>query len=259
MKSRFDSPNDDIVDSLAGIAAFIERQEQLDESFHELVALAAAALKTGHCSLMLLKQHGDAKQFRLKVFSHSGHLHEQAVTQEAGLDECIAGQVVTTGRAIRVDDISTSPYARKARRPQSGSTCFLSAPIPMYDKIAGVINFSEPLDRNVFTEHDLLLARLSGLLIGKSLQAAQLQNLMKSRYLHFAISQESAPFIDGTLSLDGRNAQEMAKILSRTFYREMTKAGFGAEDILGAATEIISLLSQRVARLKSKQSPDETK
>lgn len=259
MKSREDAPDNDVVDRLAGIAAFIERQEQLEESHHELVGLAAAALKAAHCSLMLLKHHDSAKQFRLKVFSHSGHLDEQTVTQETGLDESIAGQVVITGKAIIVDDINSSAYARKARRPRSGNTCFMSAPIPMFEQIAGVINFAEPLERKVFTDHDLLLARLSGLLIGRSLQVAQLQNLMKSRYLHFVISQESAPFMDGTITLDGRNAPEMAKILSRTFYREMTKAGFGTDEILGAATEIISLLGERVARLKSKQSSEEAK
>ncbi len=252
-KKRSEPLSVDIADRLVSMAGFIERQEQVDEALYELVRLAAAALQAGRCSIMLLKHKEGTKQFRLKVSSHIGHLPESAVSQETPLDETIAGHVVMTGQALCIEDIDCSPFAPKARRPSAGSASFLSAPILMQESVAGVINFSEPQGRAAFTGADLVIAKLTGLLVGRSLQVVQLQNLLKSRYLHFAISQESAPFQDGTITLDGKNTAEMAKILSRTFYREMTRAGFGADEILGAATEIISLLSERVSRLRTRQ------
>lgn len=249
----------DLVDRLVDLAHLIEKQEQIEESLSEMVThIAAAAVRAGRCSIMLLKQKEGPQQFRLKICSHNGHLVAVKIAEDTDLDESISGHVAKTGRALLVNDITASPFATKARHPHTNNSCFLSAPILSHEGVAGVINFSEPLGREIFDEHDLSVARLSGLLIGRSLQVAHLQNLLKSRYLLFAISQESEPFRNGTIALDGRNSGEMAKILSRTFYREMTKAGFSTDEILGAATQIISLLGERVARLKGKQKAEET-
>lgn len=67
-----------------------------------------------------------------------------------------------------------------------------------------------------------------------------MQSLLRSNYAQFALAQErNLEFIS-----IGQNPGSAAKILAKTFYNEMSKAGFGADHIITTATEILSLLSE---------------
>jgi len=43
---------------------------------------------------------------------------------------------------------------------------------------------------------------------------------------------------------------KVAKLLAKTFYHEMVKAGFGPDHMITTATEILSLLSKRLDKHK---------
>jgi hypothetical protein len=73
----------------------------------------------------------------------------------------------------------------------------------------------------------------------------QLQNLLKSRFAQLALAKESEA-LAGAMIPSGQDSGKVAKFVARTFYRELTKAGFGAEQIIDTATEIISLLGAQV-------------
>jgi hypothetical protein len=45
-----------------------------------------------------------------------------------------------------------------------------------------------------------------------------------------------------------QNPSQLSKLLARSFYREMTRAGFDFNQIIGAATEIISELASNVRK-----------
>jgi hypothetical protein len=45
-----------------------------------------------------------------------------------------------------------------------------------------------------------------------------------------------------------QNPDQVAKILAKSFYKEMTRAGFGSSQIVNAATEIIAQLSGSLHR-----------
>jgi L-methionine (R)-S-oxide reductase len=47
-----------------------------------------------------------------------------------------------------------------------------------------------------------------------------------------------------------RNPEDVAKILARSFFREMTKAGFESAQIVGAASELIDQLNHQLQQGK---------
>jgi hypothetical protein len=46
---------------------------------------------------------------------------------------------------------------------------------------------------------------------------------------------------------------KVAKLLAKTFYHEMARAGFGPDHMITTATEILSLLSERLDKHKDRR------
>jgi Fe-S cluster assembly ATPase SufC len=61
-----------------------------------------------------------------------------------------------------------------------------------------------------------------------------------------ALLQEAQERVGESVRLAYRNPEDVAKILARSFFREMTKAGFEPAQIVSAATELIDQLNQRL-------------
>jgi hypothetical protein len=97
-------------------------------------------------------------------------------------------------------------------------------------------------------ESELLAAIALG--VEKSVEMARLQNLLQSKFAQVALARE------GMFPPDLRHleTERFVKIFAKTFYREMTRAGFGPGHIIDAATEIISLLGEQVGRHSKRQS-----
>jgi L-methionine (R)-S-oxide reductase len=53
-----------------------------------------------------------------------------------------------------------------------------------------------------------------------------------------------------------RNPEDVARILARSFFREMTKAGFESAQIVGAASELIDQLHHQLQHEK-KSKPEQ--
>jgi signal transduction protein with GAF and PtsI domain len=231
--------SEDLTYKLHHLSAFIESQVSLDANLHELVLMAANIMQVQNCSIMLLKDEEDVADITLRVFAHSGHLSEVASREAMKIKEGIAGHVVTTGRPLFIEDIDRSKYA-PLKRGNYNSKGFISVPIIIHEKVAGVINANTPKRKPALTKKDFELLEVVSLLIGKSIQVIQLQNLLRSRYVQFAIVKEKemneVPFCHSN--------DELAKILARTFYSEMIKAGFAPDHMITTATEILTLLNK---------------
>lgn len=233
---------------LLGLASFLEQQGNLDESLEELAAMAANILNTGTCSIMLFGAGDKPDEFRLRVFAKFGQLPARAYSEAAKVNEGIAGQVAATGQALLVQDIRASDYLPLARRPDSASKCFISVPIFISGKVVGVLNTSNPNDQRNLDYNDLNLATFVALLIGKSIQVMQLQNLLKSRFAQMALAQEARDAVGSSLMAQQMDPSALVKLLANTFYKEMSRAGLERGHIISAATEIISLLSESLKR-----------
>lgn len=234
--------------NLLGLASFLEQQGNLDDSLEELSAMAANIMNVGNCSVMLFAVEDAPGEFKLRVFAKFGQLPKKAYSEAAKVNQGIAGHVAATGQALLVQDIQTSDYLPLARCPDSPSKCFISVPIFISGKVVGVLNISNPQNRSNLDYNDLNLATFVALMIGKSIQVIQLQNILKSRFAQIALAQEASTAVGNALAAQQIEPATLVKVLAKTFYKEMTKAGLGRGHIINAATEIIGLLNESLQR-----------
>ena len=232
---------------LQDLSNFLE-QGTLDDNLLQLAERAAKALTAEKCSIMLLKD-GESDDLRMRVCASYGALPDAAYTESIGKGEGIAGRVIATGRSILIEDISKSELASKARRTDDPRKSLISSPIPINRRIVGVVNVSGHARGDVFNQADLNLLEVIALFIGKSIQAIQLQNILNSRFAQLALLHEAEKSLEPLgVGVAVQNPDQMAKILAKSFYKEMTRAGLGSNQIISAASEIISQLSGSLQR-----------
>ena len=217
----------------------------LEHSLQGQARECARLLGADSCSIMLLSGAEAGKgDGRLRVHAHAGapgdRLPAAALEASIGRGEAICGQVLASGQALLVEDIGKSAYALLARRPEDPGRSMMSAPIRIEGRTVGVANVAG----TGFTQADLALFEVVCLFIGKSVQVAQLQHLLRSHFARQALAQETDGVPPGTY----RNPEDVARILARSFYKELSRAGFEAPQIVGAASEIIDQLNNKLQK-----------
>lgn len=221
----------------------------LEDSLQGQARECARMLHADSCSIMLLgggerQGKGSGKDERLRVHAHAGapgdRLPAAALEASIGRGEAICGQVLASGQALLVEDIGKSAYALLARRPEDPGRSMMSAPIRIEGRTVGVANVAG----TGFTRADLALFEVICLFMGKSIQVAQLQHLLASRFAQQALAQEA----DGVAPGSYRNPEDVARILARSFYKELVRGGFEATQIVGAASEIIDQLNNKLQK-----------
>jgi len=238
--------------NLISVAEFLEQQETLDTSLHDLASMVAQALNSHNCSIMLLKEEQKEGNINLRVKAHSGNLPMEAYTNSGPTDQSIASTVANTGEALLIPDIKTSVFADIATRSTHTSGGFISIPLIIAKRVVGVINLNSTIDGRTYNQHDLELATILSMFIAKSIYILQLQNLLKSRFAIAALAKDESM----SRSTPGSFTQEpekVAKILAKGFYTDMKHAGMGPDHILKAATEIIGLLQTSLERHKQRE------
>jgi L-methionine (R)-S-oxide reductase len=237
----------DIQGELQTFSVFMERHPNLDDCLEELAVMAARLLNTENCSIMLLKGDESAGDISLRVFAHSGNLPKEAYGEAKKLKEGIAGHVAATGKSVFVENIDRSQFAT-LKRGRYKSKGFMAVPIKVREKVIGVINANTPKKKRNIDRKDLELLSVIALLIGKSIQVIELQNLLESRYAQFAMaSGRDREGVNLKVSIH-QSPENIAKILAKSFFSEMLKAGFGPDHMISTATEILSLLDERLKK-----------
>jgi GAF domain-containing protein len=214
----------------------------MEESLQQQALLTARLVGADTCSIMLLNSGTDPAP-RMRVCATHGALPASALHASIGKGEGICGRVLESGRALLVEDIGESEFAPLARRPEASGRSLMSSPIRLEGRIVGVLNASSAPGVS-FGQADLLLLDVIALFIGKSVQVTQLQSILKSRFIQAALAREAPQ--DAKLAY--RNPDEVARILAKSFFKEMTGAGFGEDQIVQAASEIIAQLNSSVQR-----------
>jgi GAF domain-containing protein len=219
--------------------------DTLDESLKQQAAMTAALVGAASCSVMLLNS-GEGEDMRMSVYARHGNLPDEALQVSVGRGEGIAGRVLATGRALLVPDISKSQFALLARGRAGAGSSLICAPIRIDGKIVGVINAAGAAGQPAFGDTELRLLEVTALFIGKSIQVQQLQRVLDSRFAQMALLQEAKEQVGASVRLAYRNPEDVARILARSFFREMTKVGFAPGQIVSAASELIGQLNQRL-------------
>ena len=231
---------------LQDLASFLE-EGSFDDNMQRLAAVSAGVLNAENCSLMLLTED-EGEELCMRVCGSCGPLPAAAHKEAARSGEGIAGRVIATGKSLLIENIERSAFANSARRADDPRKSLLSAPISINGKLIGVINISGHLKGRSFTGKDLQLLEVVALFVGKAIQVVQLQNILKSRFAQLALMQSAEKDIGNALESAVQNPDQVARILAKSFYREMTRAGFGSSQIINAASEIVGQLSGSISR-----------
>lgn len=226
-----------------------------DDNLYRLTCIVGDLLAAHRVSLMLLDIAPGDRGPRLKLAALYGELPEAAWKEEPAAGQGIAGQVLLSGASVRIDDIARSGWKQQARRAdQDGS--FLACPVPIGGKTAGVLNISQPINRNAFSSADQDNAELAAILIGRAIQVGRLDRMLDSRFAQMAFTLEGATDACTMISLTAHDPDKVAKMLARGFYREMRHCGFTRNQIIHAAGEIISELTGSLNRHKKRLGGD---
>ncbi len=233
---------------LIGTTDLLAQQCDLEQGLRKIAEQASLILKTASCSIMLLNTELlEHETPSLHLFAHCGDLPQAAYREIQQFNQGIAGRVAASGKPICVTDIAQSEYITLARRVQAKGS-FMSAPIFFEQQVIGVINVNNPVDGRCFGMEELHFLEVFAQFVGKSIHTAQLQNILNSRYLQstlFNQNEMDQPDDGGCIAPD---PVKLEKIVAKSFFQELKKAGFGPNAIIGVAAEIISLLNQRLAR-----------
>ncbi|MGB9107078.1 MAG: GAF domain-containing protein [Telluria sp.] len=213
----------------------------LDDNLKQQAAMTATLVGAASCSIMLLNS-GEGDDMRMSVYARHGNLPDEALQASVGRGEGIAGRVLATGMALLVPDISKSPFALLARGRADAGSSLICAPIRIDGKIAGVINAASAAGHPAFGETALRLLEVTALFIGKSIQVQQLQRLLDSRFAQMALEREGTEHVRTAY----QNPEDVARVLARSFFKELTKAGFAPAQIISATTEIIDQLNTQL-------------
>ncbi len=143
-----------LVDASRAINAELESADV----FHRCAEQAAAVLDAEGASVILYEADRGELVFQTAVGPASDTL--VGVRFDASLG--IAGQVIKTGRAVRVKDVRENRhfFAGIDARTQMRTTSLIAAPMIHRDKVLGLIEVINPRDREQFTERDLELLKV---------------------------------------------------------------------------------------------------
>ena len=238
----------DISDSWAklhSLSEVFENEGDLDSMLNQLAQLSAHILSAEDCYIALCSGDENRETY-LGACAGAGKNGAKATQEAFPKTKSIADYVAENGQALLIQDITDSPFADMAAPGLDNSV--VSAPILSQGKTIGTITVSNPTHKPAFTSEDLHLLDFIGLMTGKSIQLVQLRNILKSRFALMALTKESEKTIGDALIDTVQNPDQMAKILAKSFYREMTKAGFSSGQIINAASEIISELSKNLQK-----------
>lgn len=213
----------------------IESRGSTAECLDELAELTARILGAKGCTILLLSEAevaqsglGDGSRF-VPVATPAGTPGAQLPAPVAALAGATAGIV----------------------RGGHGDTESMVSTILLHRKIIGVIHASSPLQESGFGKDDLDLLGILTPLIAKSIQVIQLQNILKSRFTQIALTKSDESAIGALMPGVMQNPNQIARILAKSFYREMLNAGFNVNQVISAATEVISELTASLRKHKA--------
>jgi GAF domain-containing protein len=239
---------------LLDVSNLLEKTSNLEETLQEIASISAQILDAHRCSIMLVtkSEHKKNGESYIQVFNHYGNLPPSAYQEVTKLNNGIAGHVAATGQPLLTKDIRKSPFSSVARYPKTENPSLISAPIIMAKKVVGVINVSGAIHKTCFDEEDLELLKLFADYAAKSFHVVQLQGILQSRFLEMAVVKE----------LEEKQAEEsitinpdpvrFSKLVAKSFFGELTKAGFGPNQIIAIATEVLNLLQNTLEKHKQR-------
>jgi len=254
--------------TLAGFSKLLDGETSLEDGLQEWATFTAQFLKAQGCSIMLLVE-STKKDPKFQFFSHYEAILPLSEPDLMDLNQGVAAQVVKTGQALLICDLSQSLFAflcpDLANNPPQG---LMSVPIYLGAQVIGAMTVNGCLEHASFQGADLELLNLLALFVSKSTYISQLQTVLRSRFIEIAVLRDweeqnksllhPSNLTTLTPSAIAPDPNKLAKIVAKSFFKELTQAGFDASQIIAIATEVLSLLENSLNKHKKRLARDES-
>jgi L-methionine (R)-S-oxide reductase len=191
-----------------------------------------------------MNQIGDVLA-QLDELAKSGGRHADEAEMKP-LADALAAALCAQSCAIT---LSSDSYATRAA-PCPGTTA-LEVPIAIGAKRFGSIHICRSTTASGFDGDDLEYLGLIGWCIARTVESIRLQCTLGSHFAKFALAPAGGRSVEQIVAASAKHPDKTARLLARTFYRELARAGFTCNQIINAATEIISQLSIQLRQRKS--------
>lgn len=238
------------LDRLKELATF-KPDDDHERAMSGLMDTVADMFAAGRVSLMLVDSVGSLGQM-LRLVALHGELPETAWNERSEESQSIAAQVLASRQSLVVNDINTSAL-KLVRRHSGEPASFMACPVPVSGIYAGVLNISKRENGQPFTEQDLAIAEFAAILVGRAIELGRLQGMLNSSFAKMALVLEEVSNSRSFIDLSIQEPQRMAKILAKSFYKEMSRCGLSPNQIIHAASEIISEMTNSIVRHQRRQ------
>jgi len=238
------------LDRLKELATF-KPDDDHERALSGLMDTVAAMFSAGRVSLMLVDSVGSLGQ-KLRLVALHGELPETAWNERSEESQSIAAQVLASRQSLVVNDINVSAM-KVMRRHSDEPASFMACPIPVSGIYAGVLNISKRENGQPFSGQDLAIAEFAAILVGRAIELGRLHGMLNSSFAKMAMVLEEVSNSRSFMDLSVQEPQRMAKILAKTFYREMSRCGLSANQIIHVASEIISEMTNSIVRHQRRQ------
>lgn len=189
----------------------------------------------------------------LQLCAHCGSLPREAYDHKRAQNKGIADHVLETGQPLLIEDIERSAFASQAHgQPEAGKS-LMSVPLCRDGTVTGVMNVRSRVAQTFTSDELQTLAWLSVVLV-RDMQVVQMRGALRSHYATASLQRAHGADYDAMVRAT-ENPGTLARLLARSFYRELRRMGFASTQIIGAATEIIATLgdSLRASQKKGKE------
>lgn len=241
---------DTILRRLQQLSATPEHATNLEACLKQSVAMAAQLLNVNNSVIALLgeAEPGEPGETMLKVFAIGADQGVSVSTDPLSQHAEVFGQVAAAGVPCLIENMSEASFLNLRHQQPGTFNSLVAAPIHINNKIVGILSASGHKLNRPFEQNDLEWIGMIGLLIGKSMQVVQLQNVLSSRFAQLALVREAKANLGVALEKAVENPDQLARILAKSFFREMTTTGFSTSQIIQASSEIIAQLSGSLNR-----------
>lgn len=236
--------NNQFIHKLLNVSHLLKTSTDLEDNLQQLASISAQMLEAQRCSIILISphQHPEKRDNDFQVFTHHGNLNFSVDKKVTSLEHDIASYVAITGKPLFSSDISKLPFADVVCYPKTENSSLISVPIILAKQVVGVINVTRAINKDSFAQQDLELLKLLAHYASQALHISQLQAMVQSRFVEMAVVKDlEETQAEQSLALQP-DFNRLAKLVAKSFFRELTKAGFGPNQIISIATEVLNLL-----------------
>ena len=241
---------------LHDLAAFLTSQAGLNKRLEALARHAAEATQAASCSISLLaEEEGGKPELKLFASTESGAASPCNALSSSGTCHTVAAWVLERGKAVLIPDLRCAPEREFTLAPPSlcmekgGS--LIGVPITVDDCMIGVMTLCNAPDKTAFGKSHVTMAGIAAALIGKAIQVERVQTLLRSRIAQLTLVRQQGAVAD-RLTAGTLPPTRLAKLLARSFYKDLAAAGFEPGQIIEAATEIIDQITSDIGRFEKR-------